>query len=327
MSTFINRCLVTGASGFVGRSLCSRLRNAGVHVRGMARRPAEGPWDEFIHFDLRQPVLDPALLSGVDTVFHLAGRAHVDTDSEADVAAHRILNTEGTRTILQAALTAGVQRFIYFSSVKAVGDPGEHLIDETFDDAPSGAYGRSKRAAESLVLDDDVQRRMHVVVLRPSLVYGPHMKGNLYTMLESIRNRRFPPIPDVGNRRSMVHVDDVAAAAMLAAVSPQAQGRVFILTDGQAYSSRRIYVAMCCALGREPPPWHVPAAVLRAAAVTGDFARAVGIHGWPLDSSAYRRLMGSAWYDSTRIRDELGWSSDRILEDALSAIGAEAAPR
>ncbi len=313
--------LVTGGSGFLGRALCAHLRNRGTTVHVVARRPTEGPWDRFVPVDLSRSELPPEALDSVDTVFHLAAKAHVAGRGSVDPD-QELLTVAGTTRLLEAARRAGVARVLFMSSVKATGEPGDVLVGEEFDRPPLTSYGQAKRQAEELVLGTAARSGMHAVVLRPSLVYGPGWKGNLARMFAAVRAGRFPPLPETGNRRSMVHVDDVAEAALLAVERPDAAGRTYLLTDGEGYSTRRIYEAMCNSLGRPVPRWEVPAALLLAAARVGDAVGRNGRRSVPFDSEALDRLLGSAWYDSGRARAELGWTSTQTFEAALPAIVA-----
>ena len=313
--------LVTGGSGFLGRALCARLQERGATVRVVARRAAEGPWDSHVAADLATSALPAEALDGVDTIFHLAAKAHAGSAS-ADDDEHWAVTVEGTRRVVNAAARASVRRFVFVSSVKAAGDGGDALVDEEFDPCPVNAYGRAKREAEKIVLRTAADAGMHAAVLRPALIYGPGWKGNLSRMFRAVEAGRFLPPPETGNRRSMVHVADVAEAALLAAGREQAAGRVYILADGEPYSTRRIYEAMCRAVGRTPLPWHVPRPLLQVAARTGDVLGRAGRRGVPFDSGALDRLLGSAWYDASRARRELGWLPSRTLEEALPEIAA-----
>ena len=313
--------LVTGGSGFVGRALCSELRRRGTRVHVAARHHADGPWDRFVTTDLARSALPAEALEGVDTVFHLAAKTHVRTAVRNDPE-HEAVTVEGTRRVLDAARRAGVGRFVFMSSVKAAGEPGDMLADEHFDRPPNTAYGLAKREAEELVMATGRECGMHVVVLRPALVYGPGWKGNLSRMFRAVRAGRFLPPPETGNRRSMVHVDDIVEAALLAVERPQANGRVFVLCDGEEYSTRRIYQAMCHGAGRPVARWEVPSSLLRFAARAGDALGANGRRAVPFDSEALDRLLGSAWYDSSRARSELGWAPVWTLEAALPDIVA-----
>ena len=263
------RYLITGASGFIGSHLCRHVREQGHRVRALLRHPAEGPWDEAVYGELTAPSLPEDLFAGIEGIFHLAGRAHAQDSSREAERLHRKINVEGTRALLAGARRAGVKRFVYFSSIKAAGDPGERCVDETWDAAPADPYGRSKREAEQRVLETGKESGMHVCNLRPVLVYGRGVQGNLKRMLQSIARGRFPPLPESGNRRSLVSVDDLVCAAWLAMNHPQANGKTYIVCDGHPLSTRQMYEAMCRALGRKVPGWWVPLWMLRAGARLG----------------------------------------------------------
>jgi nucleoside-diphosphate-sugar epimerase len=194
----------------------------------------------------------------IDTVFHLAGVAHVMPPREDGDTLYEAINIHGSRAVVEAAIAAGVRHFVYFSSVKAMGDPGDECVDERWAVLPEDPYGLSKKEAERLLLAAGKRTGMHITVLRPALVYGPGVKGNLFRMLKTIDSGRFPPLPDAVNRRSMVHVEDVVQAALLAAEKPAAVGQTYIVTDGQDCSTRQMYEWICEALGRPVPAWTMP---------------------------------------------------------------------
>ena len=313
--------LVTGGSGFVGRALCTRLQQRGSTVHGVARRPAEGPWDALVTCDLSREELPEEAIESVDTVFHLAAKVHVRTAGPDDPE-HEAVTVDGTRRVLTAARQAGVSRFVFMSSVKAAGEGGDIAVDEGFERPPLTAYGRAKRKAEELVLRSAGESGMHVVVLRPALIYGPGWKGNLLRMFRAVQSGRLLPPPETGNRRSMVHVSDVAVAAVLAAERPSAAGRVYLLGDGEPYSTRRVYEAMCHAWGRPVSRWQVPPSLLKVAARAGDVLGGHGRWNVPFDSDVLDRLVGSAWYDAGLARRELEWTPLLTLEKALPEIVA-----
>jgi UDP-glucose 4-epimerase len=226
---------------------------------------------------------------------------------------------DGTRRLLQAARAASVERFIFLSSVQAMGDTAATCVDETAPSRPATPYGRSKLEAEGLVLDEK-NGLPHAVCLRPPLVYGPGQKGNLDRMIRAVDRGLFPPLPDVGNKRSMVHVHDVIDAVLLAAARPEANRRCYIVTDGRAYSSREIHSAIAGSLGKAMPSWHVPLGALRAMARGGDWIGRVQGRRFMFDSEALEKLVGSAWYSSERISRELGFRATLDLTQALPEI-------
>lgn len=316
----MTRVLVTGAAGFIGRALCERLRAEGRQVLALVRRPGPGPWDEAVTLTLGAEPIPPGLTAGVECIFHLAGRAHAIGDGPDAEAEYRRGNVQGTLDLLESAGRNGVETFVYFSSIKAMGEGGAEIQDETAVPAPVTAYGRTKLAAEQAVLHGG--QVPHPVVLRPALVYGPSPKGHLELMIRAVKRGWFPPLPEAGNRRSMIHLDDLVEAALLVAADPRAAGRIYILTDGMDYSTRDLYLAICAALGRPVPGWSLPWPVLRLAAVVGDAGRHVLGRRLPFDSEALEKLAGSARYSGERIRWELGFRPRRRLADAMAEMVA-----
>lgn len=315
-----SRCLVTGASGFIGRVLCQRLKGEGSYVTALTRRSIAdgGPWDEEVAIDLAEDTPGIHLLRGVDVVFHLAGKAHALSESAEEESKYQLVNVDGTRKLLQAAKAAGVKRFVFFSSVKAMGEGGKECLDESAACRPVMAYGRSKFLAERLVLEGGYVDEP--VVLRLAMVYGPTNKGNLPRMIHAIGKGYFPPVPETGNKRSMVHVDDVVQAALLAAERPEARNDVFIVSDKQAYSTRQMYEWICEALHKRIPIWHVPMAALELLARIGDGIGTLRKRRFFFDSVAMEKLMGNSWYSPRKIERELGFEAQRNLRASLPEI-------
>ncbi len=317
----MTRVLVTGASGFIGRHLVERLLRDGLHVRVLVREGAPGPdWlptVEVVTGDVRDPMAMRSAAAGVELVFHLAGKAHDPSVSSGDESACYAVNVDGTRNVWEGAVVGGAQGFVYFSSVKAMGEETACCRDESSDARPVNPYGRSKLAAERVVLDGGLRAGLHVVCLRLPLVYGPGNKGNLYRMMTAIERGLFPPLPEVSNRRSMVHVLNVVDAALLAAGTPGANGQCFIVADARPYSTRELYVMICRGMGKPVPSWHVPVGALKALARAGDLMGRVRGRRAFFDSDALAKLIGSAWYSSEKIARVAGYRPSVAFEDAL----------
>lgn len=331
------RVLLTGSEGFIGQALIARLAANGGVITRIDVSDSLGSSGKFVRADITKPGNWADGFEGVDTVFHLAGKAHALSEVRQDEADYFRVNTEGTRNVLEAAKTHGVQRFVLFSSIKAmsrddaaVDDAAQPAspFDETTTVEPDTPYGRSKLAAEKLVLAGGYVPEP--VVLRLCMVYGDGAKGNMQKMLEAVERRRFPPLPDVQNKRSMVHVEDVLEAALLAANHPGAAGEVFIVSDGKAYSTRGLLVAMHAALGRPMPAWSVPVWGLRALGYAGDAIGKVQGRRFVFDSDSIPKLLGSAWFSSEKIQKRLGfrprWDFERALPSMVAALKTGASP-
>lgn len=317
--------LVTGGTGFIGRYLVTALVQQGAVVKVLSRHPVMSvvqPYTTIVG-DLTRPDTLECVCQGVDIVFHLGGYAHaVDQPDVSSELLNQQVTVEGTRAMLEQSLKAGVSRFLLFSSVKAMGEGGATCLDETSQCQPTSAYGRAKHEAERLVLSAG-SRDLAATVLRLPMVYGPGCKGNLPRMINAIMRRRFPPLPETGNRRSMVDVRDVVQAALLVAANPVAAGKTYIVTDGQAYSTRQIYEWICAALGSPPSRWTTPLAWLRAAARIGDAISRVAGRRFVLDSPALDKLLGSACYSSEKISRELGYRPIHTLGETLPGMVME----
>lgn len=314
------KALVTGASGFIGRCLCQELTNQGWEVTAMLRRPQAGPWRHVLKGDLGRDEIDPRDLEGVDTIFYLAGKAHTRAKDAAENAEYEAVHVRGTRSLLRAARQAGVRACVLLSSVKAMGEGGEEVWDESTPCFPQNPYGVTKLAAERVLLEEFPLPCP--VILRPTLVYGAGSKGNLDLMIRAVRKGFFPAITFPPNRRSMIHVQDVVQACLLAATHPAACGQVYILTDGGEYSTNEMLAWIHEALGKKAGP-AVPYAVLRVGAAFGDMLERIGIHA-PLNEDRLAKLEGSARYSSAKIRRELGfdpaWDLRRGIHEMVEGM-------
>lgn len=311
--------LVTGATGFIGRRLIGALEADGATCRRLSRQ-SNASADSFVA-DLADKSALTAACTGVDRIFHCAGHAHAFSSLTGDDAAvHRQVNFEGTRNLVEAAGQSGVKRFIFLSSVKAMAEPGMACADENFPGQPETAYGQAKRAAEEAVLEGGRRYGMHVVNLRLAMVYGSGGRGNLDRMGRLVQRRLFPPLPETGNHRSLVHVDDVVAAMRLVADDDRANGETYIVASSEVPSGRGLFDALRSALGMPRCSWAVPRWLLRTLAIGADGLEVIVKKRMPFDSETLDRLLGSAWYSPARIERDLGWRARVSLADGLAEM-------
>jgi UDP-glucose 4-epimerase len=166
-----------------------------------------------------------------------------------------------------------------------------------------GVYGQTKREAELKLFEIARQSSMRVSIVRPSLVYGVNVKGNLALMLRGVEQGWFPPLPETNNRRSMIHVDDLVQALLLVAEDERANGEIFIATDGVTYSSREIYVAICQSVGKTVPKWKVPKFFFDGLSFLSPRIR------YKVD-----KLLGDEYYSSKKL-ERLGFRAEKSLLD------------
>lgn len=314
-----NLILISGASGFIGRRLAANLKALELPFVELHRAGSQAIGRRVSDLSDSTGLLKAC--EGVETVFHCAGYAHAFASRSSDDAAmHWRVNFEGTRNLVEAAGRAGVRRFVFLSSVKAMAEPGVVCADEDFPGEPLSDYGRAKQAAEAAVLEAGKRYGMHVVNLRLCMVYGAGGWGNLERMARLVKRGWFPPLPETGNHRSMVHVDDVVSAMRIAAFDDRAAGHTFIVAGPEAPSGRELFDALRRAANLPPVNWAVPRGMLEAAAWLGDQGGSLLGRRLPLDSESLDRLLGSAWYSGARMERVLGWRARVELNEGLAEI-------
>tara|TARA_B100001173_G_scaffold309317_1_gene321359 strand:- start:557 stop:1474 length:918 start_codon:yes stop_codon:yes gene_type:complete len=250
--------LVTGANGFIGQRLCKALLSSGYNLKKLVR--VINPLDESEQYkcELENSTFPREAIENIDVIFHLAGLAHDTSESSFSEKQYHLVNVDATLRIATIAAKHKVKQFVFVSSVKAGGRPVEGCSDEDNQTDPRGVYASTKREAEIKLIELGLKNNIHITIIRPALVYGPNVGGNLKLMLSSINSGWFPPLPNLRNKRSMIHVDNLISAFVLIMNNQDAYDEIFIATDGIPYSSREIYEEMCKLLGKKIPSWSVP---------------------------------------------------------------------
>ena len=280
------RAVVSGATGFVGRSLVSLVDGAVLQVH-----LAEPDWMDQVR---------AADYSGA-TVFHLAAKVHGEgPESEASYRHDNVLKT---RAFAEAAASGGAKRFVFLSTVKVNGEETSHRPFRS-DDAPGpeDAYGRTKWEAEKSLAQWSA---METCIVRSPLVYGAGVKGNLLALLRLADSSMPLPFGAIQNRRSFIHVDDLARLLVDCGSHPQAAGRVFMAAHPDRASTPRVIAAMRGFLGRPPRMIPVPVFFLEGAALaSGQRAR-------------MRRLTRSLEVDASETQQVLGWIAQISFETGI----------
>jgi nucleoside-diphosphate-sugar epimerase len=305
----MEKVLVTGPDGFVGTRLCARLLKDGLAVRGAQFAPVPLPegCESIVVGDLAEATNWDEALTGVDRVVHLAARVHIMNDSAKDpLREFRHVNVEGARKLAEAAVRAGVKRFVFISSIKVLG---EATTDRPFsaDDpfAPQDPYGVSKMEAEQLLNQISRTSGMEVTIVRPPLVYGPGVRANFLKLLSAV-NKGFPlPFGLIRNQRSLVGAGNLIDLIACCLTHPKAANQAFLAGDGRDLSTADLVRLIAEAMNRRPALLPVPPALMKVAgSLLGKRAEV-------------DRLCGSLALDISKSRKLLGWNPPVSVEDGL----------
>jgi UDP-glucose 4-epimerase len=304
-----NRPLValTGATGFIGRYLLRELPKRGYRLRVLLRRPSTLPMEtaSAIIGDLARPQNMAAALADVDAVIHSAGLAHAISGLPEDD--YRSMNTEATIRLAQSALRAGAKRFVFLSSIRAqCGPSSERVLTEDMEPRPTDAYGRSKLAAEQGLADLDLDW----VALRPVLVFGPGVKGNMAELLRLARAPYPLPLGALRAPRSLVSLDNLVDAVDTVLAAPAPLRRPLIVADPEPLGIADMITALRRGLGRRPGLIPVPSRLIESA------LRAIG------KAELYERVAGSLVADASALK-QLGWSARTDTRAALADIARQ----
>jgi nucleoside-diphosphate-sugar epimerase len=302
--------LITGASGFVGGALCRTFEGSDTLLRAAIRAlPAAALGVETVAVgELGADTQWEAALRGIDTVIHLAGRAHVMHDTAGDaLAVYRSVNVAGTRALAQAAVKAGVRRLVFVSSIKVNGERTDgRPFTENDAPQPEDAYGISKYEAEQALLAVAAHGELEVVILRAPLIYGPGVKGNFLSLLEAVARGTWLPLASIDNRRSLLYVGNLVSAIIQCVDAPTAAQQTFLVADDMGVATPELIRAVGIAFEQHARLLPCPPALLRAGgALLGK-------------SAMVARLTGSLQIDSSKIRQTLNWQPPTTLAQGLA---------
>jgi nucleoside-diphosphate-sugar epimerase len=307
------RVLVTGSTGFIGRSLAPRLVSEGFRVRCAVRVPSTVPAGAEISVvgDIGKHPQWGAALQGVDAIVHLAGIAHHKARTEA----YGVVNVDGTRLLAEAAINAGVGRLIFVSSIAVNGDvsPQRPLRE---DDAPrpTSAYGLSKQYAEQDLIEAASGRGMGWCIVRPPLVYGPGASGNFQRLMQLIARGWPLPLGAATAKRSFIALDNLISVLITVLQAPRAHNQLFLASDGEDVSTADFVRCLARHMGVDIRLIAASPRLVRAAAA---------LLGRPGDAS---KLFDPLQIDSSRLCESLSWRPVVTLDEGLRRAVAVKVP-
>ena len=309
--------LLTGGSGFVGRGVLELLsKHQPVRATLRQLNIAGGTFRgvDFIQSSLSIDQDWSSALSGVSVVVHCAARVHVmNEDAKDPLLEFRRVNVHGTFNLARQASEAGVRRFVFISSIKVNGERTDLGHPFTADQVPvpSDPYGVSKYEAEMGLKALSKETGMEVVIIRPTLVYGPGVKANFLSMMNWLR--RGIPLPLGGitkNRRSFVFLDNLVDLINVCICHPAAANQTFLVSDDEDLSTAGLLDHMALALGLPSKLIIVPTALISLGAKL--ISR----------PDISQRLCGSLQVDIKKTKDLLGWSPPVSVDEGLRQTAA-----
>lgn len=302
---------ITGATGFVGTALIKRLLRENTQLTAAVLAGEDtGHLSAAVAPVTVEPLSDSSdystALQNVDTVIHLAARVHVMQEIVVDpLLEFRKINVEGTAQLAREAAKAGVKRLVFISSIKVNGEETCTPYTQHSPPIPSDPYGVSKWEAEQALRKIEAETGLEVVIIRPTLVYGPGVKANFLNMMKIISRGLPLPLASITNKRSLIYVGNLVDALAICSTHPAAAGKTYLVSDGEDVSTPELIRRVAKALDVPPRLFPVPLSLMRLAGkLTGK-------------SAAVNRLAGSLTVDSSKIRRELGWKPPFTMEEGL----------
>lgn len=319
----MNKYLITGATGFVGKALVVYLLSKTSDIKALVRKSStDFPLSvkQIPVCDLADLVLDDtsALLrekfNDVDVVIHTAARVHVMNDNASDpLIEFRKVNRDATLVLARISAEAGVKRFVFLSSIKVNGEmtnPGRPFTPEDIH-VPDDPYGLSKYEAEQGLLALAKETGMEVVIIRPPLVYGPGVKANFASMMRWMGKSVPLPFGAIHNQRSLVALDNFVSFISLCAdleKAPKAANQVFLISDGEDVSTTELLIKVAKSLGKRSLLIPVPVWLM------------VFVAKLINKSAVANRLFSSLQVDSSKVRDLLGWKPVVTMDEQLNKM-------
>ena len=287
-----HKILITGSSGFVASNLYQEYHNI-FDLFGLDNtKKSLFPFERIFDWE------NPGNLPEVDTIIHLAGKAH-DTSNSPDPKAYFEINLGLTQRIFDHFLNSEAKTFIFFSSVKAVADTVDNsILSEDVIPNPKTDYGKSKLAAEQYILSQSIPENKRVYILRPCMIHGPGNKGNLNLLYKIVKKGIPWPLGAFKNERSFVSIDNLTFILRQLIEKDIATG-IYNIADDESLSTNELIGLIAKSTNRIIRIWNIPTSIIRLIAKIGDLLHL------PLNSERLKKLTESYVVSNTKLKNAL----------------------
>lgn len=315
--------LITGATGFIASHLIPYLSQKDYSLRAAVRNTDQSLPSDIAPIPIGnidgQTNWEPAL-HNVDTVIHLAARAHIlhDTNPNPEAEFFRV-NTQGTINLVQQSIQAGVKHFIFISSIGAMATLSPEPLSETSPCNPDTPYGHSKLQAEQALIKFASPTPMTWTILRPTLVYGAGNPGNMERLIKLVKKGLPLPFASIKNRRSFVFVGNLVDAIAQILVHPNAQNQTFLVSDGQDLSTPELVQLIAQQLHQPCRLLPIPPQLLKRAGYLADKLEKLTHSSLPMNRTTVERLLGSLFVDITHIQTTLHWKPPYTVKQGIKS--------
>ncbi|MEM6231178.1 NAD-dependent epimerase/dehydratase family protein [Shewanella scandinavica] len=299
--------LLTGASGFIGKQLIQSplvsklvVRDRSFHVENKSVFFLDG---------LSENTNWQAAFSDCDVkrIIHLGGLAHSNFFSQEE---YQSVNVDATLHLANEAVKAGVKRFVFVSSI---GVNGASTINKPYafnsNPNPHNHYTRSKYDAEVGLLNIAHETGLEVVIIRPTLVYGPNAPGNFGALINLVKNSPFLPFGLSTNKRDFIAVQNLADLLVTCATHPNAAGHTFLASDMETVSIKQFTNAIADGLGKKVLQLPIPISLMRLV------GKLMG------KSTIIEQLYGNLQVDSSNLKEVLDWTPPYTMQQAMAILG------